>query len=155
MQRSIFHAENALNGVAGAIRFTPLQLYTTMTISKIGCTVTVFAGNVRFGIYADNGDVPDGGALLSETASVAPAANAKFEIALPANLQLIGGLYWLAVQASNAALALRTNGATGPNGTLSDHTVLSAYGAFPDPAPVTTIPLGGLPTLYVMVASIP
>jgi len=116
--------------------------------------VNVGAGNVRMGIYADNGNTPDGGALLSETAAGAPVAMGKFEIALPANLQLQRGLYWLVINNNNAALELCQ--AVAPQqsgGTLFGRRAATAFGAMPNPCPASAANVAAV--MYCMVVSVP
>lgn len=140
------------------IYLTPVQVPFRLTIDRL-CTVigTVAAGNVRFAIYVDNGDLPDGGALLAETAST-PAIVRKFEVALPALLQLNPGLYWFASQNDNAANEAHGHERDmGRAGTLNVRIVVQAYGAFPNPCPVTAASpdVRDNPWMFARVASVP
>lgn len=115
---------------------TPIQVINRATIDRLGVIVRTAAGNHRLALYEDNGDLPDGGARVVQTASVAAVVNRQ-EIAI-ADTELAPGLYWLAHQNDGAGLWIE-----GPNvmfytgGTLQGRRLNMAYGAFPDPCPVT------------------
>lgn len=96
------------------------------------------AGNVRAGIYEDGpaGDIADGGALLVESASVAQAGaqTAQF-IPIPETV-LKPGVYWIALQVSDATATIRSGSCTGDfNGHFYNRG--GGYGPFTNPCPVT------------------
>lgn len=123
------------------ISLAPVQVAETITVDRL-CVLpgTVVAGNIRLGLYNDNGLVPDGGALIVETASVAAAAPGRQEVAI-ANTRLTPGLYWFAEINDNATLRLLaawggsdTSGASpAPHG----KSCAQAYGPFTNPCPAT------------------
>jgi len=133
----------------------PFQISVRMTIDRAACTVwTVAAGNIRMGIYRDNGGLPDGGALLAEGGPQAAVASSKNEVVTP-TIQLEPGLYWLALLNDDALCNfVCTERNTGTGGTLTARSVAAAFGALPNPCPVTAeewyAPVG-----YVRVASVP
>ena len=93
---------------AGNVSLVPLQIPFTLTIDRVCIFVNNSAGNVIVGIYRDNGDTPQGGALLGESASTAIGTSGRrYDIPI-GPLQLTLGLYWLCVEASDAALTLRS-----------------------------------------------
>jgi hypothetical protein len=104
-----------------------------------------FAGNIRLGLYRDNGDTPAGGALVVETASVA-LANFKNEVVI-ADTVLEPGLYWFALQNDDATPVFITSDQTESlGGTLQCYVFAQGYGAFTDPCPAVAFemytPLG-------------
>lgn len=128
------------NGVplpADRMQLVPVQVEHTATLDRLCLLTQVVFGNVRMAIYQDNGDAPDGGALIVETASIALVADTKNELPI-ALTQLQPGLYWFALNSdnsANAALNHETREARG--GTLIPRNAAQAYGAFPNPCPVT------------------
>lgn len=141
----------------GIVSLTPIQIPFGMTLDRLGfICVNVAAGNSRLGIYYDNGDLPDGGALIVETASVAVVVNQKNELII-ADTSVPPGLYWLASQFDNVAcnyyphLADQCRG-----GTLQTRRYNQAYGAFTDPCPATILLSGDFsPWQFTRVASVP
>lgn len=122
----------------GYIGFVPMQVPFTMTLDRIGYVCGAApSGNARCAIYHDNGDMPDGGALIVETASVAMVAR-KNELTI-ADTQLTPGLYWLAYQGDDVPTIFGPHTSQCPGGTLFCRSADGGigYGAFPDPAPAT------------------
>lgn len=139
----------------GNVHLLPIEIGETVTIDALVIPVSNNVGNVRMCLYRDNGNVPDGGALIVETASVAPVGgNRKSEVAI-ANTQLIPGMYWFGFQCDNGALTLlRMGDLVNTSGTVEGKSYALVYGAFTDPCPATatdTSPAVG----FLKVASIP
>ena len=97
---------------------------------------SVQAGNVRLGLYREGPtpEIPDGGALVVETGSVAQIPGISIQlIAIPPTL-LRRGKYWTGIQGDDV---------TGTYYTLRDDaSVIDAmydhpYGPFTDPCPAT------------------
>jgi hypothetical protein len=139
------------------ITISPLQVFTRLTISSLGLYIGIAAGNVRLSLYYDNGDLPDGGTLITETPADTPAGAGKFEINLPAPIQLNTGLYWMACNFDNAAIRVGVNAnQVGQNGTLIARQVSPyVFGAFPDPCPVTAATPANFPLIYAIVSGVP
>jgi len=136
----------------------PFQAYRTITVSGMALAILggAPAGNVRMGIYRDNGDQPDGGVLLGETGVGAPAAVGKFELALNAPVQLQQGLYWMAVLFSAVGLQCQAHSQReGRGGTLYARMVAHGFGALPNPCPVTAVWTVNETFTYLLVTSVP
>lgn len=151
---------NALNITEGRVYISPLIIKFTCTISHVGWVNRVVSGNVIVGLYADNGDTPVGGAVIDESVSGAIVAgvNEKKEVALPNTPQLTPGLYWIASEFDDALDEIaRHNLHQSLGGTLNLHRYNrgGGYGALTDPCPATTIESEQLPTMYVVVSSVP
>jgi hypothetical protein len=72
----------------------PFKCTVKGVIIRWGGTV---AGNVKVGIYADNGDTPQGGALLASSDSVAKSGTDRIQIVpFTTPIQLEAGTYWIA-----------------------------------------------------------
>jgi len=137
MQRCLWSQYTTQAYVTGNLRLTPVQFFAPCTITRLGLYVAAGTPNVRLGIYADNGDTPDGGALLAECGPAAPAAVGKFEIALGTPLSIAPGLYWFAyLHDGNITVHIPTERQS-DLGTLVSRGVVQAFGAFPNPCPVT------------------
>jgi len=120
---------------ADNVKLCPLAIPWTMTVDRICLPIRNSAGNIRCAIYRDNGGLPDGGALIVESASVAVAVN-KLEVTI-ADTLLTPGLYWLAYNNSSDLVSVQTIGAIGVGGVLTTRSYALAFGAFTDPCPVT------------------
>lgn len=151
--------DTTLYPAAGTIGLTPIQIPFTLTIDRLMLVWTVAAGNCRMGLYNDNGDLPDGGALVVET-GIVPIVAGKTEGAI-ASTQLQPGLYWLGLQADIAAVLggatfTRASGSWGALGTLfgRQYLVGAGFGVFANPCPATAV-LTTPPNGGVRVASIP
>jgi len=134
--------------VANRLYAIPIIIRARMNITQLGWRVGAAVGNVRSGIYADNGNTPIGGALLIDCGAVAvlPAVS-KQEVACVITLN--PGLYWLAM-VNDAANQFRGNTvADALGGTLNSLWVAQAYGALPNPFPGGPN-LTAVPALYVI-----
>jgi hypothetical protein len=124
------------------VYIVPIQIPYMVIIDRLAYTLdTVSAGNVRMGLYRDNGDTPVGGALVVESGSVAKAGTGrKQEVTIP-NTQLTPGLYWLAVLSDESTTIIyRCDGAYGTGGTLlACYYDIGAYGALTNPCPAITL----------------
>ena len=121
--------------VAGKVFTIPVNVTFHSIVNKIGFYVAVQAGNLRVGIYRDNGDTPAGGALVVESGSVACGAAGPQEIAIAAT-RLIPGLYWVVIQSdTTTAQVFRGSGWLYAGSTLNGKTWANAggYGAFENP----------------------
>jgi hypothetical protein len=152
---TIFPYGNLHFPTLGNLHFNPIQIPFTLTINAIG-TAMVFtaAGNARFGIYRDNGNMPDGGELVAECGPQATALG-KTEIPLATPVQLTKGLYWLV--STNDDVTYRSYGPDirwNVNGTLVGRSCALVFGALPNPCPAT-IAEANSPYMYVMVSSVP
>lgn len=149
-----------LTPVVGRVYLQPIQILFTLTIDQI-CYVkdNVIAGNVRAGLYESAVDLPDTGALLADTGSVAMSAlgDRRQHIDLLADLQLYPALYYIALEFSDVtarastASYFATRGDVPPELRSYD---LGAFLALTNPCPVTVQRVPG-PITFVRVASIP
>lgn len=141
--------------VAGRVWLVPIQVSFTLTIDRLAVIIRTAVGNIRLCLYEDNGDVPDGGSLVRQSASVAAAAD-KQEVTI-ADAQLTPGLYWGGIQSdSTTAKAYFYISAMAQGGTLLGRLfdVAGGYGAVPDPCPVTST-TNTAPVMFLRVASTP
>lgn len=143
---------------AGRVFCAPFQVTYTITIDRIGYVVGgVAAGNVRTGIYNDNGDTIAGAALVVESASVAvPGANQKHELPIVAT-QLPPGLYWLVIQGddgTNIVARVQNNYAAGGTLTGLRFANFGGYGVFENPQ-VSALIVQTNPSMLVRVVSSP
>lgn len=139
----------------GRVTVAPIELPLRVTLDRLCYVCGIAAGNVRLGIYADNAGLPDGGALLADTGSLAAVLNNDGKAI--ANIQLGPGLIWVAFQNDGALSAFVYQPFSPQGGTLTVRTFAQAYGAFPDPCPVTAeiVFVSESPYLFVRVASVP
>lgn len=145
----------ALFAVAGRVFMHPLEVPFTMTADRIGYRIaSTCAGNIRVGIYADNGDTPVGAVLIVQSASVAkPGINQYHEVTIP-DTQLRPGLYWLAIQSDEVTTEVDMSWFAGSSGiTLRAGFYDHAYGAFTSPCPALFY--SQTVSLYLRVKSMP
>lgn len=72
----------------------PFYVPTLTTFDRIAIWVgTATPGNVRLGVYADNGGTPEGGTLLLDSGGLSTSTTGKKEATI--NLTLQPGWYWL------------------------------------------------------------
>lgn len=131
-----------------SVRTIPLYVPFTCTIDCLGYGVgTVASGNIRLGLYGLGAlgypDLPDAGNLLVETASLAQPGTVRIHLCTVDDTRLTPGIYFVALQTDDAAataifipvlMQLHHN----VDGLVSIHRMFDlAYGAFPDPCPVT------------------
>ncbi|MFD2331634.1 RICIN domain-containing protein [Cohnella sp. GCM10020058] len=109
-------------------------------VRSLSLYVKTAAGNVRMGVYADNGGAP--GALVASTPEFAPAAGWN-TVAVSSPALLSGGTYWLAYQPSSNSLAVAYE--TASTGITRNAT--RTYGALPAAFP-TSAAVAGKPSLY-------
>jgi len=142
---------------ANRVYLMPIEVPVRMSVDAI----LVFykgtvAGNIRAAIYKDNGEIPSGGALVVESASVAKSGTwRKQEISI-AETQLEPGLYWLAIQSDESTtIVCNESNAFVRYGTLRSYVYdLGAYGAFTDPCPAVSDASQQNPALWLRVSSI-
>lgn len=85
--------------VANTIRFRPVLIEQSITVSNLTVTVTTaVAGNIQLAIYAADPTTkyPTGSALSSTSSSSTGATGVISTTALAANVSLTPGLYWMA-----------------------------------------------------------
>lgn len=132
-----YNANQTLTMGAGRVYLIPVEVERKMTIDRI-CVPLSFpaAGNIRVGVYADNGDTPVGAALIVESASVAKTQNRQ-EVVI-ADTTLEAGLYWFGVQSDEGTTVLISESDSfAIGGTLQGHFYdrVGGYGAFTTPCP--------------------
>jgi len=172
MLSNIDHTGAALTsqafGALGTLQLSPFQVPFTVTIDRLAYAIgATAAGNTRQGLYRAGSfgwpDLPDGGALVCETGSLAMPGASRVHFGTVPDTQLTPGLYFHVLNYDDAAGVRYV--ASVP-GRLWDHnvdgnvnagrTVATVYGAFPNLCPA---PTGGniyaLHIAYMRVKSIP
>ena len=143
---------------AGRVFLVPLQVEVQCHIDTICFVVTTQAGNVRVGIYRDNGDTAAGGALVVESASVACGAAGSVQEVAVADTELTPGFYWVAIQSdTTTAVLYRGSGAHATSGSLRVERFDNGggYGAFDNPCPAIGYPGVGHIHFHLLVSSVP
>lgn len=133
--------QGAAIGTAGRVYLTPLIIKDTVTVDRIGLTMDdPTAGNWTVGIYADNGDTPQGGDLIVESASTSKGASwTSQEITItPTTLQ--PGTYWLAIQSDEVTTVIMRTSSMYSGITLNPryYDRGGGYGALTNPCPALT-----------------
>lgn len=129
--------------VAGRVYMTPIQIPWTMTVDRVFVWYTTpVAGNMRAGIYADNGGTPVGGALQVESASIVKSGTWRQQEFTIVATQLTPGLYWLPVVSDEATTKAYPSGLEAIGGTLLDYFYDFAYGPLTNPCPASADALG-------------
>ena len=124
------------NNVVGTVYLMPLTISQTCIVDQIIYFVAATAlGNVRLGIYREGTppDLPDGGALVVESASVAQPGTNRFHFVPIANTVLIAGRYWIAIQGD----AVGTFRGVFDAASSILRSFALVYGAFTNPCPAT------------------
>jgi len=119
-------------GTAGFIEAYPVVASASGSLMALIKNVRVAAGNMRLGIYADNGNTPVGGALLAQSASTAVVGG--FNILIVTGVSIVTGTkYWVAYQlSSNSCISDYINGG-------AQFYAAYAYGVFPETFPAATL----------------
>ena len=125
--------------VATRIYLGCIQVPFNVTIDGLFYVVgTAQNGNIRMGLFRDNGDDPSGGALVVESASVAQGAVNEQQMVTVADTVLTPGRYWVAVQTDDiSATFLRyfDNSVS----TARRYARGGAYGPFENPCPAAVL----------------
>jgi len=149
-----WHSNLTVTFVEKRVYLTPIEVPVRMSVDRVIVPFTTpVAGNIRAGIYRDNGNTPQDGALIVESASVAKAGtNQKQEIVI-AETQLEPGLYWLATLSDESTtVAYRSAGNFTVRGSvLAYYYDLGVYGLMTNPCPVVT-DVSSLPIAFLRVA---
>lgn len=126
--------------VTDRVYLLPIQILFPMAVDRcILQYAAIAAGNIRAGIYRDNGDTPVGGALIVESAGIPKIGiNQKHEVPI-ADTILLPGLYWMAfVSDENLSTYWLVQPVWRSGGTLTSHEyALGAFGPLDDPCPAT------------------
>jgi hypothetical protein len=137
-----------VSGLAARVWLMPFQVPYQVEVDRIGYQVgAASAGNIRMGIYREGptAGLPDGGALVVESASVAQGGVNSIQMVIIAATVLTPGMYYVVWQGDNANAtwyAWRDNANTWP----TCYTRAGGYGAFTDPCPTT----GGIFGDYIL-----
>ena len=132
--------------VADRVYLEPFDIdrrYTIDHIAYLRGSAAVVAQQVNLGIYEDNGDAPDGGALLASTGAVAVIAgtNQVDEVAI-GPITLDPGLYWAAQVYDTGTLnmirRLDSSNLMPLGGTLFSRYYDAGAFTLTDPCPVTS-----------------
>lgn len=147
---------NTIAFSANTLLLTPFEVLFTVTVDRICQAVSNGVGNHILGIYADNGDQPDGGILLRESGVQAPVGTAKEEYTIAA-LQLTPGLYWTAYINDNAAQSTSAvSQIISRGGTLFGRFAALVFPAnLPNPCPATAAVAFHAPIVFFRVQSVP
>lgn len=155
--KSIFPSSvGTITVVTARVYLMPIEIPFRCTVNRI-CVfyTTPVAGNIRAGIYNDNGNTPAGGTLIVESASIAKSGTNRMQEVTIASTQLAAGLYWIAVQSDEATtITIGDNYRFSIAGTIQTYYYdLGGYGAFTTPCPAVT--QSAAPANWLRVASIP
>lgn len=152
---------NQAFGVAGRVFTAPIQVPCSVTIDRIGFfTSGVAAGNVRLSLYHVGSfglpDLPDAGALVVESASVALGGLAnRVYLGTVANTALTPGLYFGAIQGDTVGDGYRGSGNLYNNVSFTRTYDLGGYGPFTNPCPATVTRDWYTPFFMLRVTSTP
>jgi len=134
-----FDRASAAVGAAGRVFIAAVEVrWPVRTDEFLYMVGAAQAGNVRVALYEDGpaGDIPDGGALIVESASVAQAATANVQIVPVAVTTLPPGLYWFGIMGDDvAATYTGFRDSSSLLGRWFNNSI--GYGAYDDPCPVT------------------
>ena len=123
--------------IAGRVFLSQLIVPKNLRIDRLAYHVgNVSAGNVRLGLYREGpaAELPDGGAVVVETGSVAQVAVERLQLTVIPSTQLVRGRYWLCVQGDDVTGTYRyQRDDANTIGRAYDH----PYGPFTDPCPAT------------------
>lgn len=129
---------------AGRVYLLPIPVFTELIIDRLACCWSAVAtGNTRIGLYSDNGAIPDGGALVVESGSIAKTGTNRIQEILVADTLLTPRLYWLGLEGDDASqvinIAVNYLTETGVAGTLRGryYDRAGGYGPFTGPCPAT------------------
>jgi len=163
----LLQAPTTQAGTINQLRAIPFIVNQTITTDLIACEVTIgTTGNVRLGIYNDNGSgYPN--ALLFDSGSIAISAPGTKSAAISPAIVLKPGLYWLVlnVDTANTFRVVNVTNYTldgwivfGRPTTLDSSTNNAyfksvTYGAFTDPFP-SGASVGSLAPAYIAISSI-
>jgi len=134
-----FGSGSSTTPTAGRVHLSQIQISSPVIATGITFTnVATIAGNVYVGIYAEGAlNTPAGGALLATSISTAHAgANASQSIDFTAPINLSAGVYYLAIEFSDATATIVRGGNTSffP-GALHSYDRGGGYGALTNPCP--------------------
>lgn len=135
----VIEALSTLGIAEGDVYLEPLDIWWPVIIDRLVWQVAAQGGNLRMGIYREGPtiDLPDGGELVVESASVAcPAANTIHLLPI-ADTLLVAGRYWVGLQADATFGQLRRALVSNAGLQPVRYTRAGGYGAFTDPCPVT------------------
>jgi len=147
---------------------SPNRLYLNPVAIRYTCTIDTrdiaFTdagnGNMYLGVYADNGGIPDGGALLATTAQTLTVANQRNNVPLLSNLRMTPGLYWFVGTIENGADTIiyeqlwRSGWPVNPVPMWRD-AARGAWAALPNPCPATNVTAALILAQWAHITSIP
>jgi len=149
---------SVVTATAQTLYLIPIDIPVRLTIDKIGwVNSTVTTGNLKVGIYPDNGDTPDGSALTVVSASIAAAGNTQKQEGTIADTQLTPGLYWLALlPLAGANFSLKGGEQpTEDGGTIQPKSKAIASDTMPATCPTGLSDGYGKPLMFIRVKSVP
>jgi len=157
--RTIFHirCDDAYTMVTARVKLIPFEVPVRLTVDRIIiCYRTPAAGNIRAGIYKDNGNTPQGGALLVESASVAKAGAWQKQEIVISDTELEPGLWWAAIQSDENTTVIEGEAAEYfKGGSLQCmYYDLGAYGPFTNPCPAVAVAPSRQPVVLLRVKSV-
>ena len=125
-----------------AVYLVPVPIFGPCTLKKIGFVLWDLGtgGNVILGAYADNGDKPDGGAVLAETPNtVLSLPNLRVHEIAVTDVVLDSGVIWVAFEPSSNSPSVMVWDQETQGGTLGSryYDRAGGYGALTNPCPVT------------------
>jgi len=129
--------DNSTTMVANRVYLNPVVIPRALVVDQIVPTWSgVAAGNVRVGLFKDNGNTPVGGALIVESASTAKSGtNRKQEISIAETI-LTKSIVWVFVYSDEATTQVVCGSKLASlEGTLQPCYFNQAYGALPAVCP--------------------
>lgn len=161
----VFTTVSQAFGTTGRVRLSPIHVRKRVTIDMLGYVIGDAAnGNVRIGLYRRGiigwPDLPDTGALVVETGSLAQPGTNRVHWATVPDTQLAPGLYYPAVQCDDVNGTFHWFSRTQSwhhnilGNVLIGHYYDHPYGAFTNPCPAT-IQSSYAPVFLLRVMSVP
>jgi len=125
--------------VVARVYLVPINVPFDCFVDALMVRIDVQAGNMHIGLYRDNGYTPAGGALVVDSGSVAvPAPAGHNDISITETF-LEAGLYWLAVEFSDATATWYWSNIYVYPLEAVYYDRVGGYGALIDPCPSITV----------------
>ena len=159
----VLGAGSSFTIAAGVVQLTPVWVFRRMSLVSIAVRLQLGggSGNIRIGLYSNNGNTPTGGLLIYDSGNLpVTAADQTITATPPQTISLQAGIYWIAVQPQVSKdfyanqLLPNFSDLTGEAFNASTFT-LPAYGPFPSKVPRVTANIGTFLINFNMRVTIP
>jgi len=152
-------------GTAFRVFLSPIWIPRAMTVSRLSFNVITAGGGgtrFRFGLYADNGVTPAGGALLEDSGDLDATVTGVKTLTFATPRKLARGFIWGFVETEDAVIAMTCSTSTnatlftdiGSEKLIGCYYTLGAYGAPTNPCPAVTQAASGRVAMFLRVDSI-